>query len=105
MISERNPGDVPAAVATNKPRAIAALTVGILSIVLTYPFGVVLGPVGPWLGISALRRINRSRSNRAGLGLAIAGTATSAVTCGFYALALILEVASLLLTGALIPAY
>jgi hypothetical protein len=101
---ERNPRSSPA-IRTNEPRAIAALIIGILSLVFIYPLGIALGPIALWLGISALRRINRSGGSRGGLGLAIAGVATSGVTCGLYALVLILEVVSLLLTGQLIPAY
>jgi Domain of unknown function (DUF4190) len=104
MMLERNPGTSPAT-RTNEPRATAALIIGILSLVLIYPLGIALGPIALWLGISALRRINRSDGGRGGLGFAIAGVATSGVTCGLYAVALLLEVASLLLTGQLIPAY
>jgi hypothetical protein len=104
MTLERNPGSAPAA-RTNEPRATVALIIGILSLVLIYPLGIALGPIALWLGISALRRINRGVGSRGGLGLAIAGVATSGVTCGLYALVLMLEVASLVLTGQLIPAY
>ncbi|HXB04064.1 MAG TPA: hypothetical protein VNY77_04235 [Candidatus Angelobacter sp.] len=72
---------------------------------MIYPLGIALGPIALWLGISALRRINRGGGSRGGLGLAIASVATSGVTCGLYGVALVLEVASLFLTGQLIPAY
>jgi uncharacterized protein YqgC (DUF456 family) len=104
MMLERYPGSSPAP-RTNELRATAALIVGILSLVLIYPLGILLGPLALWLGVSAIRRINRGGGSRGGLGSAVAGVATSGVTCGLYTVALLLEVASLLLTGQLIPAY
>src|SRR5712691_8653293 len=41
-------------------RVTAAFIVGVASIPLIYPLGVVLGPVGLWLSISAYRRIKGS---------------------------------------------
>jgi len=42
------------------PRARWALVLGIASLVLIYPFGIVLGPLALLFGISVVRRINRS---------------------------------------------
>jgi hypothetical protein len=86
-------------------RAIAALIIGIVSLLLIYPFGILLGPFGLWLGVSAYRRINRSGGKLRGSGLAIAGVATSGIVCGFYTVALVFEGISLALSGSLIPAY
>src|SRR5260370_24286917 len=66
-------------------RVTAAFIVGVASIPLIYPLGVVLGPVGLWLSISAYRRINGSGGRLAGSRLAIAGIATHAFVFGGYA--------------------
>jgi uncharacterized protein DUF4190 len=81
------------------------LVLGICSILLIYPFGVLLGPLALWFGITALRRINRSGRGLAGSGLAVAGIVMGAIVCGLYALILLAELAAFLLTGSLIPAY
>ncbi len=85
-------------------RVTAAFIVGIVSIPLIYPLGILLGPVGLWLSISAYRRIDRSAGRLAGSRLAIAGIASSAFVCGLYALALYLELLSFLVFGDFIPA-
>ena len=85
-------------------RVTAAFIVGVASIPLIYPLGVVLGPVGLWLSISAYRRIKGSGGGLAGSRLAIAGIATSAFVCGAYVLALYLELLSFLVFGDFIPA-
>jgi Domain of unknown function (DUF4190) len=80
------------------------LVLGICSIVLIYPLGVLLGPLALWFGITALRRINRSGRSLNGSGLAIAGIVMGAIVCGLYVAILLAELAALLLTGGLIPA-
>jgi len=85
-------------------RTMAAFIVGVSSIPLIYPLGILLGPIGLWMSIWAYRRINRPGSNLAGSGLAIAGIATSGIVCGFYAAVLLFELLSLTLFGSLIPA-
>ena len=85
-------------------RAIASFVIGIASIPLIYPLGILLGPLGLWLGISSYRRINRNAARLTGSGLAIAGIATSGIVCGFYAAALFFELLALTLFGSLIPA-
>jgi len=66
-------GQLPTPAKAHEARAIAALVLGICSIVLIYPLGILLGPLALWFGITGLRRINRSRLALAGSGLAIAG--------------------------------
>jgi len=80
------------------------LVLGICSIVLIYPLGILLGPLAVWFGITALRRI-RSASGLDGSGLAVASIVMGAIVCGLYALILLVELAAFLLTGGLIPAY
>jgi hypothetical protein len=89
----------------NKSRASIALAVGIGAVVLIWPLGLVLGPVGLWLGVTTIRRINRSDGRVGGLGLAVAGVTLSALVCGFYALAVAAEIAAIVLSGGPIPAY
>lgn len=85
-------------------RVTTAFIVGVVSIPLIYPLGVLLGPIGLWLGISAYRRIESSGGRLAGSGLAIAAITTSALVCAFYGAALYIELLSFLLFGELIPA-
>ena len=89
----------------HEARAIAALVLGICSLVLIYPLGILLGPLALWFGITGLRRINRSGRRLVGSGKAIAGVVMGAVVCAFYALVAFFEVVAFLLTGGLIPAY
>jgi len=93
-----------AAQPTRESRAGLALVCGIASLVLIWPFGIILGPLALWLGIWSLRRINRAQGLLTGKQIAIAGVAAGGVTCGFYALALCAEVAAVILFGQLIPA-
>src|SRR5712691_7808240 len=58
-------------------RVTAAFIVGVASIPLIYPLGVVLGPVGLWLSISAYRRIKGSGGGLAGSRLALGGSGAS----------------------------
>jgi hypothetical protein len=98
-------GQLPTPAKAHEARAIAALVLGICSIVLIYPLGILLGPLALWFGITGLRRINRSRLALAGSGLAIAGIVTGGIVCGFYALIAFFEIVVFLLTGGPIPAY
>src|SRR4029077_13851449 len=86
-------------------RVVAALVLGICSILLIYPFGVLLGPLAVGFGVLALRRINRSGRTLTGFGEATAGIVMGAIVSGFYALIVFFELVSLVLTGGLIPAY
>jgi hypothetical protein len=104
-VIDAEPAERTSRTAIREPRAIAALALGALSLVLIWPFGVFLGPVGLWFGISALRRITGSGGHRVGLGPAVAGVTMSGVVCACYGLALAAEIASVLLTGGPIPAY
>jgi hypothetical protein len=81
------------------------LVLGICSIVLIYPLGILLGPLALWFGITALRRINRSGRSLDGSGFAIAGIVMGAIVCSLYSVILLTELAAFLLTGGLIPAY
>jgi hypothetical protein len=100
------PNDQPATPTTRTDsRAIAALVLGICSIVLIYPLGILLGPLALGFGITALRRINRNGRRPAGSGIAIAGIVMGVIVSGFYALIVFFEAVAFVLTGGLIPAY
>jgi uncharacterized Tic20 family protein len=93
-------------VITNKRenRASDALTFAILGVLL-WPFGLLLGPVAVVRGISARHRIEASGGELIGANVALAAIVLGvAGSCLAYA-ALAAEVASLILTGGLIPAY
>jgi len=68
---------------------------GIASVVLIWPFGIVLGPLALLFGISVVRHINGSGGALAGARQARAGA--------IYLLALLAELAAILLTGSAIP--
>ncbi|HEY6532225.1 MAG TPA: DUF4190 domain-containing protein [Acidimicrobiales bacterium] len=72
-----NPWDPPRREGT----AVTALVLGILSLVCGFVglFGVVLGPIAIWLGVSARRKIERSNGARTGEGLAIAAVVLGAI--------------------------
>ena len=95
----------PAPPPRREAHAVVALVLGICSIVLIYPLGVLLGPLAVGFGVSALRRINRSRPMLIGSGQAIAGIVTGGIVIGFYALIFDFELVSFILTGGPIPAY
>ncbi|MEA2628055.1 MAG: hypothetical protein QOJ10_515 [Chloroflexota bacterium] len=104
-MSREPTGQLTTPAKTHETRAIAALVLGICSIVLIYPLGILLGPLALWFGITGLRRINRSGRALAGSGQAIAGIVMGAIVSAFYALIVFFELVSLVLTGGLIPAY
>ena len=85
-------------------RADVALAVGIVSLVLIWPLGILLGPLALGLGGSARRRIGRSHGMLGGTQTAIAGIALGGVVCGLYACVVIVEIASIILFGQAIPA-
>ena len=85
-------------------RAIVSFVIGIASIPLIYPLGILLGPLGLWLGISSYRRINRNAGTLTGSGFAISGIAASGIVCGFYVAVLFFELLAFTLFGSLIPA-
>jgi hypothetical protein len=87
-----------------EPRADFALAVGILSLVLIWPFGILLGPLAVGLGWAGLRRIGRSQRTLGGTQTAIAGIAFGGVVCGLYLFVVIVEIASIMLFGQAIPA-
>jgi ABC-type dipeptide/oligopeptide/nickel transport system permease component len=88
----------------HEARAIASLVLGICSIVLIYPLGILLGPLALWFGISGFRRINRSGRALGGSGLAIAGIVMGAIVCALYALIVFFELVAFVLTGGPMPA-
>ena len=77
---------------------------GIASVALIYPLGVVLGPIALLFAVSVLRRINGSDGILAGARLAKAGAICGGLVTAFYLLALLAELAALLLFGSFIPA-
>jgi len=90
---------------TYEPAAKTALAAGIVGLLLLWPFGLMLGPLALWSGISARRRIEATDGKLAGAGLAMAGIVIGAIVSALSALMLLAEVASFMLTGGLIPAY
>jgi hypothetical protein len=89
--------------ASTYPRARWALAMGIASVVLIWPLGVVLGPLALLFGISVVRHINASGGALAGARLARAGAICGGIVIGVYLLALLAELAAILLTGSAIP--
>lgn len=89
---------------TTVRRADTALAAGVLSLVLIWPFGILLGPLAVALGWRALHRIHRSRGMLGGTQRAIAGIALGGVVCSLYVCAAIAEIASIMLFGQAIPA-
>jgi uncharacterized Tic20 family protein len=102
---EESTGQLTAPAKRHEARAIAALVLGICSLVLIYPLGILLGPLALWFGITGLRRINRNGRRLVGSGKAIAGIVMGAIVSAFYALIVFLELVAFLLTGGPIPAY
>lgn len=95
----------PTATTTLRDRgATNAFAIAVVSLVLIWPFGVVLGPAALFLGISALRRISGSETRLRGQGFAIAAIAIAAVVSGLCAVIVMAEIVVLVLTGSLIPA-
>ncbi len=89
---------------TYEPSAKTALAAAIVGLLLLWPFGLLLGPLALWSGISAQRRIQASGGKLAGSGLAVAGVVIGAVVCALSAAVVLAEFIALLLTGSLIPA-
>lgn len=105
MTSDEATGQLATPGMRHEARASAALGLGICSIVLIFPLGIVLGPLAFWFGVTALQRINRSERRLAGSGQAIAGTVMGAIVSGLSALFLFFELVVFLSTGGPIPAY
>jgi hypothetical protein len=90
--------------AADNPSARLALALGIASVALIYPLGIVLGPIALLFGLSVLRRINGSGGTLPGGRQARAGAICGGVVTAFYLTALSAELAALLLFGSFIPA-
>src|SRR5260370_40663805 len=58
---------------TYEPSAKTALAAAIVGLLLLWPFGLLLGPLALWSGISAQRRLQASGGKLAGSGPAVAG--------------------------------
>ena len=80
------------------------MALGIASLVLIWPVGIVLGPLALLFGISVIRRINRSGGTLAGARQARAGAICGGVVIALYLLALVAELAAVLLFGSPFPA-
>jgi hypothetical protein len=85
-------------------RAILALVLGIAAVVLVWPFGILLGPAAFWVGVSAIRRINRAPLLLTGGGRARAGAIIGAVICGIYLFWVLADVVAIFMFGSPIPA-
>ena len=85
-------------------RATDALAFAIVGLLL-WPFALLLGPVAIVRGVSARHRIEASGGELVGANVALAGIVLGvAGSCLAYSV-LVAELASLILTGDLIPAY
>jgi uncharacterized membrane protein len=103
-MSDESTGQLAAPI-RHEARATGALVLGVSSIVLIYPLGILLGPLALWFGIKALRRISNGGRALTGSGQAVAGIVMGAIVCAFYALIVFLELVAFALTGGPIPAY
>jgi hypothetical protein len=96
--------EAPAETRPVEPRAGLALSLGILAIVLVWPFGILLGPVAFWAGLSAIRRIERASGTYAGSGRARTGAFIGAVVSGMYLFWVLVDVVAIFAFGSAIPA-
>jgi hypothetical protein len=85
-------------------RAGLALSLGILAVVLVWPFGILLGPAACWAGLSAVRRINRAPGTLAGSGRARTGAIIGGVVSGMYLFWVLVDVVAIFAFGSAIPA-
>ena len=76
---------------------------GIASVVLIWPFGIVLGPLAFLFGTSTVRHINASGGTLTGARLARAGAICGGSVTALYLLALLAELEAILLFGSAIP--
>jgi hypothetical protein len=83
---------------------MTALVTGIVGLLLIFPFGVLLGPLALWSGISAQRRIQRADGKLHGSGRAVAGIVIGSIVSALSASMVLAEAVSLILTGGPIPA-
>jgi uncharacterized Tic20 family protein len=89
---------------TYEPAAKTALAAGIVGLLLLFPFGLLLGPMALWSGISARRRIQAAGGTLVGSGLAGAGALIGAIVCAMSVSMMLAEGVTFALTGGLIPA-
>jgi hypothetical protein len=85
-------------------RAVLALVLAIAAVVLVWPLGILLGPAAFWVGVSAVRRINRAPGPLRGRGRARAGTIIGAVVSGMYLFWILADVVAIFMFGSPIPA-
>jgi hypothetical protein len=100
-VSEAPPTTRPPAV---EGRAGLALVLGIAAIVLVWPLGILLGPAAFWVGVSAVRRINRAPGLLRGGGRARAGAIIGGSISGMYLLWVLADVVAIFMFGSAIPA-
>ena len=89
--------------AGTNPQARWALALGIASVVLIYPFGVIFGPVALWFGLSVVRGIGRS-GTVTGARQARTGMILGGIVTGLYLVWLLAELMAFSLFGTFIPA-
>jgi hypothetical protein len=85
-------------------RAVLAIILGIAAVVLVWPLGILLGPAAFWVGVSAVRRINRAPGLLSGGGRARAGAIIGAVISGMYLFWVLADVVAIFMFGSPIPA-
>ena len=98
--------EAPAAAAPPVTEARAALApiLGIAAVVLVWPLGILLGPAAFWVGVSAVRRINRTPRILAGAGRARAGLIIGAAVSGMYLFWVLADVLAIFMSGSPLPA-
>ncbi len=92
------------ALPATEARAALALILGIAAVVLVWPLGILLGPAAFWVGISAVRRINRAPGVLTGAGRARTGIIIGAVVSGMYLFWVLADVVAVFMFGSPIPA-
>jgi hypothetical protein len=85
-------------------RAVLALILAIAAVVLVWPLGILLGPAAFWVGVSAVRRINRAPGLLTGGGRAQVGATIGAVISGMYLFWILADVVAIFMFGSPIPA-
>jgi hypothetical protein len=85
-------------------RAAVALILGIAAVVLVWPLGILLGPTAFWVGISAVRRINRAPGVLTGAGRARAGVIIGALVSAMYLSWVLADVVAIFMFGSPLPA-